>query len=52
LVSVIKKPTSGVEDVAKTLTMQEKGTAQHVDLEDQRGSEVTTGRIRKLMVSG
>ena len=52
MVSVIKKPISDVEDVEKTLTMQGKGTVQHVVLVDQAESELTAGKIRKLMDIG
>ncbi len=48
MVNVIKKPTSVAEDVEKILTMPEKNTALPVDLEDQKGSEVTAGKIKKL----
>lgn len=52
MVSVIKKPTSAVEDVEKIPTMLGKSSAQPVDLVDQAKSVVTAGRTRKLMVSG
>jgi hypothetical protein len=47
LVNVIKKPTYDADDVGKILTMPEKNSAQHVDLEDQKESAVIAGRIRK-----
>ena len=47
MVNVIKKPTYDVEDVGKILTMPERNTAQHVDLEDLKKSAVTIGRIKK-----
>jgi hypothetical protein len=52
LVSVIKKPTSVVEDVEKTPTMLGKNSALPVDLEDPKRFEVTVGRIRSLMDTG
>ena len=52
MVSVIKRPTSDVEDVVKIHTMQEKNTAQHVGLEDPAKYEGITGRIRKLQDTG
>jgi hypothetical protein len=47
LVNVIKKPTYDADDAGKIPTMQEKNSAQPVDLEDQKESAVTAGRIRK-----
>ena len=47
MVNVTRKPISVAGDVGRTLTMPEKNSAQHVDLEDQKESEVTAGRTRK-----
>jgi hypothetical protein len=48
LVSVTRKPTFDVEDVGRILTMPERNTVPHVDLEDQNESDPTAGRIRRL----
>ncbi len=47
MVSVIKRPTFVVEGVGKILTMPEKNTVQPADLEDQKESEHTVGRIKR-----
>jgi hypothetical protein len=47
LVNVTRKPTSDADDVEKILTMPGKNSAQPVDLEDQKESAVTAGKIRK-----
>jgi hypothetical protein len=47
LVSVIRKPISAAEDVGRILTMPEKNTVRHADLEDPKEFEVTTGRTRR-----
>jgi hypothetical protein len=47
LVSVTRKPISAAEDVGRILTMPEKNTAQHADLEKPKESEVTAGRTRR-----
>jgi hypothetical protein len=47
LVSVTRKPTYDAGDVGKILTMPEKNSVQPVDLEDQKESAVTAGRIKK-----
>ncbi len=52
MVRETKKPISVAEDVEKTLIMFEKNSAQHVDLEDPAESADTTGRTKKLMVTG
>lgn len=52
MVSVIKKPTLGVEDVEKILTMQGKDIAQLVVLVDQAELEDIAGKIKKLMDIG
>ena len=52
MVSVIKRPTSGVGDVEKTHTMQEKNIVQRVGLEDPAEYESIAGRIRKLQDIG
>jgi len=52
LVSVIKKPTSVVEDVGKTPTMLGKNSALPVDLEDLQKLKDIIGRIRSLMDTG
>lgn len=52
MVSVIKKPISDAGVVVKTLTMHVKNPAQHVVTEGPNGYEVTTGRIKKLQVTG
>lgn len=52
MVSAIKKPTSDAEDVEKIPTTPGKNSALPVDLEDPRGSEVITGRIRRSMDIG
>ncbi len=41
-----KKLIYAVDVVVKTHTMHVKSTAQHVDLEDQVRSELTTGKIK------
>lgn len=52
MVSVIKKPTSVVEDVGKTPTMLGKNSALPVDLVDPQKLKDTIGRIRSLMDTG
>jgi len=52
LVSVIKRPTLDVGDVAKIPIMQGKNTVQHVVLVDQLRSELTAGRTKNLMDTG
>lgn len=47
MVNVTRRPIFDVEDVGRILTMPEKNTAQHVDLEDPEESEVTAGRTRR-----
>lgn len=52
MVNVIKRPTFVVEGVGKILTTPEKNTAQPVDLENQNGSEVTAGKIKRSPDTG
>lgn len=52
MVSVIKRPTSDVEDAEKTHTMQGKDTALHAGLEDPAEYESIAGKIRKLQDTG
>lgn len=47
MVSVIRKPTYDVGDVGRTLTMPERNTVPHVDLENLNGYEATAGRTRR-----
>ncbi len=52
MVNEIKRPTFGVEDVVKILTMQEKNTALLAGLVDPAKYEGTAGRTRNLMDIG